>query len=651
MKNNKYKADQLSFWQLIKKTKIQIPIIQRDYAQGRIEKKVLRKRFLNSIANALEGDSLELDFIYGSTSKDTLQPLDGQQRLTTLFLLYWYAASKEDCLDESIKSILEKFTYETRTSSRDFCINLVNKGISIKERQEAISDTIKDSPWFFEVWQKDPTIKAMLIMLDDIHSMFKNKGNMWKILTDESIRPITFHYIELEDLDLTDDLYIKMNARGKQLTPFENFKASTEKKIEDKNWDKGRDIKDCFPHKADTKWTDLFWKNRGSINEIDEAFIKFISNSIVSSTAARQIKSSKKKDKESLIQDLFNNPENTSQEDLEEDNYTYLYTSLETYSNQDPKTLCFPFPIWQLQLSKWDTLFDIITKEKSPTYPQRVLFYAQTEYLINSKPITKETFDNWMRVTRNIVQNSTIDSSESFVGAINLIKEISVGSRDIYTFLSTNKIKSGFASVQVQEEILKANLIQADSGNVKAIFGTEDTNFCKGRISFALYCIDFDSTTTNSVAKKLSKIKKVFNTYIDDDDISNDLRSGLLTIGDTNFYNYWWSWLHAVKATKRRLILDTNDLRSFAYNQEYGDYLKKLLNKLTRKGLTDLLSDYKPAATMPNWKYRLIKKPSLLNYSEKHYIAIKEDESCCYLLPRSRVANSKEGRKKCKRIK
>jgi hypothetical protein len=46
---------------------IQIPMIQRDYAQGRKEEAELRNRFLKAIFQSLQNDSnLELDFVYGS---------------------------------------------------------------------------------------------------------------------------------------------------------------------------------------------------------------------------------------------------------------------------------------------------------------------------------------------------------------------------------------------------------------------------------------------------------------------------------------------------------------------------------------------------------------------------------------------------------
>lgn len=81
---------------------IEIPIIQRDYAQGRTSKEVtrIRIRFLTSLYEALTNNSpIKLDFVYGEIKEKKLIPLDGQQRLTTLFLLHWYIARHEE-IDE-----------------------------------------------------------------------------------------------------------------------------------------------------------------------------------------------------------------------------------------------------------------------------------------------------------------------------------------------------------------------------------------------------------------------------------------------------------------------------------------------------------------------------------------------------------------------
>ena len=72
---------------------IEIPLIQRDYAQGRDMPKVnyIRTRFVGALREALINDEpITLDFVYGEIDNNrTLIPLDGQQRLTTLFLLHW----------------------------------------------------------------------------------------------------------------------------------------------------------------------------------------------------------------------------------------------------------------------------------------------------------------------------------------------------------------------------------------------------------------------------------------------------------------------------------------------------------------------------------------------------------------------------------
>jgi Protein of unknown function DUF262 len=72
-------------------TSIEIPKFQRDYAQGRHDPGVtdIRSAFLDALHEALtDGDPLGLDFVYGDIDNGVLRPLDGQQRLTTLFLVH-----------------------------------------------------------------------------------------------------------------------------------------------------------------------------------------------------------------------------------------------------------------------------------------------------------------------------------------------------------------------------------------------------------------------------------------------------------------------------------------------------------------------------------------------------------------------------------
>jgi hypothetical protein len=103
-------------------SRVEIPLIQRDYAQGRRGEKVdeIRTNFLSVLHDALAGDDPEpigLDFVYGERKPDgTLQPLDGQQRLTTLFLLHWYIAARSGNLASATG--WTNFSYGTRPSAR-----------------------------------------------------------------------------------------------------------------------------------------------------------------------------------------------------------------------------------------------------------------------------------------------------------------------------------------------------------------------------------------------------------------------------------------------------------------------------------------------------------------------------------------------------
>ncbi len=268
-----------SFWKLLEEHRVVIPIIQRDYAQGRTSGKVplIRQRFLNALKAALapESSPIELDFIYGyeksNGGRPDFIPLDGQQRLTTLFLLHWYAAAREGHLLEADEN-LKNFTYQTRHSSSVFCAKLAI--FQPEEFTSPLSATLKNEPWFLASWLNDPTICSMLVMLDDIQSGFCEIARLWHLLTSENPR-ILFHILPMGKLGLPDDLYIKMNSRGKELTEFEHFKSRFSSLL-------CQEDADIFNRKIDQAWSDLFWnlfkqsKEKDIACQVDEGFMRVI---------------------------------------------------------------------------------------------------------------------------------------------------------------------------------------------------------------------------------------------------------------------------------------------------------------------------------------------------------------------------------------
>ena len=91
---------------------VAIPIIQRDYVQGLDSNFTQRDKFLRKILEALDsGKKFEIDFIYGSSEnyggEEYFQPVDGQQRLSTLAIMGWLLNQKAgNVYDETFK----KFT-------------------------------------------------------------------------------------------------------------------------------------------------------------------------------------------------------------------------------------------------------------------------------------------------------------------------------------------------------------------------------------------------------------------------------------------------------------------------------------------------------------------------------------------------------------
>ena len=240
--------------------RVEIPLFQRDYAQGRGGDVVGRVRtdFLDALLAAVVGDetdSIGLDFVYGGVEDGTLRPLDGQQRLTTLFLLHWYVASRSGNLADG--DGWRHFSYATRQSARMFCESLVAHPLP---EGATPADWITDQPWYLFLWRHDPTIQSMLVMLDAIHDRFKvvDATRAWARLTDHEHPAVWFLLLPLSGLGSTgsdnmraEDLYIKMNSRGKPLTEFENFKAHFERTIQ---WSPRSGE---FALKADTSWSDL----------------------------------------------------------------------------------------------------------------------------------------------------------------------------------------------------------------------------------------------------------------------------------------------------------------------------------------------------------------------------------------------------------
>jgi len=510
---------------------IRIPMIQRDYAQGRKEEGEVRKRFLNAIFDALNaGEKLELDFVYGSIAtiddQQFFVPLDGQQRLTTLFLLYWYIGNRELEGEElaSLRAVLSRFSYETRVSARDFCEKLSRTSLSfaVKPGQE-----ISKAIWFYDLYRNDPTVASMLRMLDGIHERYEGSSkNLFGNLIN-----LAFYVLPLGGFSLTDELYIKMNARGKALTHFENFKADLI------NWFQHRDNPHnedfdleteyhsrrmpyhmSFALKMDNEWTNLFWhysKSNANPDDkiVDAYFLNFWNRYLLHEFITQSPLGQDAIVSEELFVKFSTPASEISYDGFEDykrvlekgDTVRRLQRLLDQLVKHQAEIATLIQPAWSQADTWW-----LFNKEISQR--QRILFLAITRYLELSD-FDPVMFRNWMRVVWNIIVDPDIRSIEATVSIIRLIDRLSAGAGDIYKYLSGKDMLAAigtertFAKSQLEEERLKAGLILSDDEWEPLLVSAEGLGLFQGNIGFALA----GEHTKATFAHRLSIAADMFN--------------------------------------------------------------------------------------------------------------------------------------------
>lgn len=475
----------ITFWRLINNYKIKIPLIQRDYAQGREDERTtdIRNLLLDNIKEALEGTRhVDFDFIYGTVlnneSNKQLIPIDGQQRLTTLFLLLWYFNLKENA---DLNGILSDFSYETRISAEDFTRTIVQVTLNFDEIQgKKLSAVLLEKKWFQYQWLQDPTVHAMLVMLDAIHEKFENfEVEVIPLLTGDDC-PITFHFLELEKFGLGEDLYIKMNARGKPLSTFENFKAQFEQILEKVGFlDRSKD----FSFMVEKEWTDLLWEYRNDDYTIDNAFVELFSFLTTSISI---------KEKGVRNPRIFTDPlVKASELDSiyrKEENVEFLFDSLSLWKSKEEihkefEQITKSVPLFIAH----EQLFDACVNNDL-NLMERIYLYTIIQKKLHCQG---NDLSDTLRIIRNLVQrvrqvnNGQFNSNLRFdsLGPIfRTIDHLIATGKPIYDAILLFDSVEGFADISWKQEQEKAQFIKENPQLKNLLFELEDIEILKGAI-------------------------------------------------------------------------------------------------------------------------------------------------------------------------
>lgn len=475
--------------------RIIIPIIQRDYAQGRRDPDIdrVRSRFLDSLHSAVMNKPITLDFVYGDIDADgVMTPLDGQQRLTTLFLLHWYATKKEDVPEEEC-GFLSNFGYETRYSARYFCIELTKFKPSFKVK---ISEEIIDQAWFPLDWQKDPTISSMLVMLDAIDEKFKDVDNLWNQLKNGAI---TFYFLPIRDMGLTDELYIKMNSRGKPLTRFEHFKAELERCMRSVDEDVARRVM----RKIDREWTDMLWQYRdsgsGSPDDTitDDEFLKyfhFICDIVC--YQGGESPQGKSSDEFDMLDDYFTGEKDKVLKNIETlESYFDCWCNIDGYDSPTAfLESCMSHEHTEGKIVvdsryKNDIFEDCLHAYADKTGSLRqfplnriVLLYAITCFLRNRDNISDGEFIKRLRCVNNLIQNSEDEVSDR-IDRNRLPAVLKQTETIMLSGQIDESIENSFNPSQIAEEKEKKAFLEGHPDQEAAVYELEDNTYLKGQIS------------------------------------------------------------------------------------------------------------------------------------------------------------------------
>ena len=689
-----FSGERMSFIQLIEKYNVVVPVIQRDYAQGRTTEKPteVRKGFVSNLISYLqapEGEIHDLDFVYGTVVDNEFIPLDGQQRLTTLFLLHLYVASKSDKYEEFVELMKRdgrcRFEYKTRQSSTMFCERLLTEQVilpncdteegDVNNTFATLQEKIKDQGWFFLSWLNDPTVAGMLVMLDEMDSQFSEIKNIdfsqayERLIGDNA--PVTFQMLPLNGYNRTDDLYIKLNARGIHLSDFENFKARLE------DWMKNVLTDDVllgdFKKKVDGVWNDYLWQFRNGKDNTDHIMENLFRNFIA--YCYRPIQ------KDGQSNDAFIKQVNETMSYLLEQNGKKMRFSFSKYSELKvmpkenklghEKTMmekvisffniyCCPNCNPIEYKGKWLDINNFVKNgmiDSVASYSQRLRLYAYLQYCNTHSTIDNDDINQWMRLIRNLDCATDIDTAGDFYRALVSIDDMleRIGCVNVQGWLaamSDDDMKNVkfFRSRQVKEECIKARLLIRESevggeGIKNAVELGDSDDYLRGQMGFALEFAEAYKLTTDEINKldkdnikkigeqvlkytnKTIKVIELLKKSNNEKENTHLLERALLSLGmylrknSANRYNFCNSLGDPYNSLKTLLFVEDD-------NKDCRYFFNKMLDNINCDNINENLQSIinnRVKNSIPEWRNILIDNPSLIDYCRYGFIYIEGD--------------------------
>lgn len=551
--------------------------------------------------------------------------IDGQQRITTLFLILlalYVKENKEDDFKRTyFKNEVLKVDYKVREDSHEFLFNFVKH---ILDGNNSID--ILNKYWYFTEYKHDTTIQSIRANYQTI-SNFINKHDLSLEYVEKYIE---FWYFDTNKSKQGEELYLYMNSRGEIVSPNESIKANLLKRLSNQE-----------KHEWGTKWENwqnLFWKYRQSNYNSDlgiEEFLKWIkiieltkkdkdktSSKLIE--AARKIKDSKKINIEGLTLDKIDK----------------FFVALE-------KILILKKDL------NFNTLWLTGRNIQTIDYVKFIPLLMYVEKYPNFKTIDVIRFT---RFFQNVTRFDTVSKNpyNSLVDGILLTNQFL--ENDYLDIVDLIKLSESYQNFLTDEEIAKLSIYKQSSDDLRqkiesSFWLAEDYKYCDGKIWLIWDCINFDRTDLSIFdPQKLSDFNDCFSNFKTLFDVPTDLlRRALLTKGDYSvwdgystaleqhrysFINEEWRWkeqLTSIEKVKPYKLLI----------KDYGDRRKENDSLKTDDLLNHIISDFLNNNPEKNWIYYFIKESKLLSYCGHKKICWSAETNNIALLDATRATTFK----------
>ena len=577
------------FFELLTRYRVEIPCIQRHYVQGADTPRArdVRTNFIQTLYSACtKGTPVLLHFIYGPARDGVFTPVDGQQRLTTLWLFARYAAERSSAEKRSaVLPQLSRFSYMERPCANQFCRALTTQAMGWQPDVDP-AESIPAQPWFQQEWQLDTTVASMLRMLSTIHEKFKSDvpekiEKIWDCLQNQ----ITF---QLLTDNFPDDIYLKLNARGLQLTQWENFKGEFAGLL-----GKSR----CIWNKKIEELSDAFF-TRAEEALPDDAFFALAARLAVAQANMKSRKcgaqieklANQTEWKEELPFVPFHEfTESLPESVADRDKFAIHYLRLVDRILQKIKEAAeLPSPYWQKERKLLQSVF--YPQDRKDQELSTLLFFY---FAKNWRP-DPEDFQKALRCMWNILENTEV-TKESFPKLYRWVTKLSKRKDNILDFLSKVKIlkkcgkeiaqqnKDDRLFDQLREESIKAKIYQnAEQNKEKIELLQKAENNLHGRVRLGI--LNLKEERPDFSEDRLKKLNELFEAWNIAKEDSESRKTIVLNI----------------------VAAEPFELQDEIYLSTEDDNLRALLitrdDKSIQEHLCDMKTDSIPTQPFSDWK-------------------------------------------------